>query len=51
MLDSGGSVWIMWSNPLVGSITTLALVMLVWPFVTKLLARFRTPTARAGAGA
>ncbi|MGE5169975.1 MAG: tripartite tricarboxylate transporter permease [Rudaea sp.] len=51
MLDSGGSVWIMWSNPLVGSITTLALVMLVWPLISKLVARFRTPTASAGAGA
>ena len=51
MLDSGGSVWIMWSNPLVGSITTLALVMLLWPLFTKLLARFRSPAASAGAGA
>ena len=50
MLDSGGSVWIMWSNPLVGSITTLALIMLLWPFFTKLLARFRSPPASAGAG-
>ena len=51
MLDSGGSVWIMWSNPLVGSITTLALIMLVWPLISKLVARFRAPAARAGAGA
>jgi putative tricarboxylic transport membrane protein len=36
MLDSGGSIWIMWSNPLVGSITTLALVMLFWPVLQKL---------------
>ncbi|MGE5104460.1 MAG: tripartite tricarboxylate transporter permease, partial [Betaproteobacteria bacterium] len=51
MLDSNGSVWIMWSNPLVGSITTLALIMLVWPLISKLVARFRAPAARAGAGA
>ena len=48
MLDSQGSVGIMFSNPLVGSITTLALVMLFWPLLTKLLARFR-PAAPASA--
>jgi putative tricarboxylic transport membrane protein len=31
MLLSEGSLGILWSNPLVGSITTLALVLLVWP--------------------
>jgi putative tricarboxylic transport membrane protein len=31
MLLSGGELSIFWSNPLVGSITALALVMLVWP--------------------
>jgi putative tricarboxylic transport membrane protein len=31
MLLSQGSLGIFWSNPLVGSIVTLALVMLVWP--------------------
>ena len=38
MLVSQGDVTIMWSNPLVGSITTLALVLLFWPLIAKLLA-------------
>jgi putative tricarboxylic transport membrane protein len=42
MLDSQGSLGIMFSNPLVGTITTLALVMLFWPLIAKVLARFRT---------
>ena len=37
MLISQGDVTIMWSNALVGSITTLALVMLFWPLISKLL--------------
>jgi putative tricarboxylic transport membrane protein len=43
MLVSQGDVGIMWSNPLVGTITTLALTMLVWPLISKLLALVRTP--------
>jgi putative tricarboxylic transport membrane protein len=43
MLVSQGDVLIMWSNPLVGSITTLALAMLAWPLISKLLALVRTP--------
>ena len=43
MLVSQGEVTIMWSNPLVGSITTLALVMLLWPLISKLLALIRAP--------
>ncbi len=43
MLVSQGEVSIMWSNPLVGSITTLALVMLLWPLISKLLALIRAP--------
>jgi len=35
MLLSQGSVTIMWSNWLVGSITTLALVLLLWPFLAR----------------
>jgi len=38
MLISQGDVMIMWSNPLVGSITTLALLLLFWPLISKLLA-------------
>ncbi len=43
MLVSQGDVMIMWSNPLVGSITTLALVMLFWPLVSKAIAKIRPP--------
>jgi putative tricarboxylic transport membrane protein len=43
MLVSQGEVSIMWANPLVGSITTLALVMLLWPLLSKLMALIRAP--------
>jgi putative tricarboxylic transport membrane protein len=43
MLVSQGDVMIMWSNGLVGSITTLALVMLFWPVISKLIALVRAP--------
>jgi putative tricarboxylic transport membrane protein len=43
MLVSQGDVSIMWSNPLVGTITTLALLTLAWPLLSKLLARLRAP--------
>ena len=36
MLASKGSVAIFWQNGLSGTITTLALIMLVWPLITKL---------------
>jgi len=45
MLVSQGDLGIMWANPLVGSITTLALVMLLWPLISKLIAKIRTPKA------
>jgi putative tricarboxylic transport membrane protein len=38
MLLSQGSLSIFWSNPLVGSIAGLAVLMLVWPLVGKLKA-------------
>jgi putative tricarboxylic transport membrane protein len=41
MLVSQGSVRIFWSNPLVGSIVTLALVMLFWPLLSRVLGRLR----------
>jgi putative tricarboxylic transport membrane protein len=43
MLVSQGDVGIMWSNPLVGSITTLALLLLFWPLLSKLVARVKRP--------
>jgi putative tricarboxylic transport membrane protein len=38
MLVSQGDVMIMFSNPLVGGITTLALLLLFWPLISKALA-------------
>jgi putative tricarboxylic transport membrane protein len=43
MLVSQGELSIMWSNPLVGSITTLALLMLLWPLVSLVLGKLRAP--------
>jgi putative tricarboxylic transport membrane protein len=43
MLVSQGEVSIMWANPLVGTITTLALVMLCWPLISKAIALVRAP--------
>jgi putative tricarboxylic transport membrane protein len=45
MLVSQGDVGIMWSNPLVGSITTLALTMLFWPLISKVLAMIKPKKA------
>ena len=41
MLVSQGEVSIMWSNPLVGGITTLALILLLWPLMARVLAKIR----------
>jgi putative tricarboxylic transport membrane protein len=38
---SQGTMTIFWSNWLVGSLTTLALVLLVWPLVSQLRAKLR----------
>ncbi|MEO6292469.1 MAG: tripartite tricarboxylate transporter permease [Burkholderiaceae bacterium] len=43
MLVSQGEVGVLWSNPLVGVISTLAIVLLVWPLVSKLIAKVRPP--------
>ena len=43
MLVSQGDVMIMFSNPLVGGITTLALVLLFWPLISKALAFIKPP--------
>ena len=44
MLASKGSLAIFWSNPLVGSMTTVALVLLCWPLLAS--AWHRSPLAR-----
>ncbi len=43
MLVSQGDLSIMFSNALVGSITTLALLMLFWPLISKFIALLRPP--------
>ena len=45
MLISQGSAGIFFSNWLVGGITGLALVLLVWPLISKMLARLRPGSA------
>jgi putative tricarboxylic transport membrane protein len=48
MLLSQGSLGIFWANPLVGTLTTLALLMLFWPLLSGALGRLRArPTAPA----
>ncbi len=41
MLMSQGEVSIMYANPLVGSITTLALILLLWPLISRVLNKLR----------
>jgi putative tricarboxylic transport membrane protein len=43
MLASQGDLGILWSNPLVGSITTLAMLMLFWPLIARFVARLWAP--------
>mgnify|MGYP002858465861 FL=1 len=43
MLVSQGEMSIMFSNALVGSITTLALVLLFWPVISKIIALIKPP--------
>jgi putative tricarboxylic transport membrane protein len=43
MLVSQGDLSIMVSNPLVGTITGLALLLLVWPLLSRLVAKVRKP--------
>jgi len=47
MLISQGNLAVFWSNWLVGSLTTLALVLLFWPFITALRDRLRAPVPAA----
>jgi putative tricarboxylic transport membrane protein len=46
MLLSQGELSILWSNPLVGSISTLALILLAWPLLSKIIARLRPAKSR-----
>jgi putative tricarboxylic transport membrane protein len=49
MLLSQGSLGIFWSNPLVGSIVTLALIMLVWPLFGFVRGKLRRTAVYKGA--
>ena len=42
ILGSQGSLAVFWSNPLVGSITGLAMVMLFWPLISHVIGRLRS---------
>ena len=39
MIGSGGDMKVFWSNGLVGSITTLAIVLLFWPVIDSVFGR------------
>ena len=41
MIGAGGDMRVFWSNGLVGSITTLAFVMLFWPLIGRLFEQTR----------
>ena len=43
MLVSQGELSILWSNPLVGTISTLALLLLLWPLISRVMAKIRPP--------
>jgi putative tricarboxylic transport membrane protein len=45
MMGSKGELGIFWSNSLVGSITTLALIMLFWPLMSTAWRRLRAGTS------
>jgi TctA family transporter len=38
MIGSGGDMRVFWSNGLVGTITTLAIVLLFWPLIGRIIA-------------
>jgi len=41
MIGSAGYMRVFWSNGLVGSITTLALMLLFWPLIAAALGKLR----------
>src|SRR5678816_3221919 len=50
MLLSGGNVGIFWSNGLVGSIMTLAIVLLLWPLVAMTIDALKRRGGGGGPG-
>ena len=51
MIGIDGGLGIFWSNGLVGTITTLALIMLFWPLIGKLIDMVRKPAERSAGAA
>jgi putative tricarboxylic transport membrane protein len=49
MLGSQGDLSVFWSNPLVGSICGLAMIMLFWPLISKVFGRLTRGTRLAAA--
>ncbi len=47
MIGAQGDLRVFWSNGLVGSITTLALVLLFWPLIAGGFARLRKPLVKS----
>jgi putative tricarboxylic transport membrane protein len=41
MIGSGGDMRVFWSNGLVGSITTLSIILLFWPLIEKAFGRLQ----------
>ncbi len=41
MLVSQGELSVLWSNPLVGTISTLAILLLLWPLIAKVIDKIR----------
>jgi TctA family transporter len=39
MIGAGGDLRVFWSNWLVGTITTLALILLFWPLISEAFGR------------
>jgi len=51
MLLSQGSLSVFWSNPLVGTLTGIALLMLVWPVLSSVVGGLGAGSRRADVGA
>jgi TctA family transporter len=46
MIGSEGDLRVFWSNPLVGSISTLAVILLLWPLISSAFERLRNEARR-----
>jgi putative tricarboxylic transport membrane protein len=51
MLLSQGKLSVFWSNPLVGTLTSVALLMLLWPVLSSLVRGLSSGRRRADLGA